>query len=501
MQGLFTIIDYRSIFYNICSNHWSNSMKSSARQASFFFFCMAIIFSSCGPTLSDITKDLIEQGRNDEAIARMKRALVLSPDTPEYLKLMAVANYNKKQYDEAEKLLQQVLKLDEEDDQAAYYLAASYEATQDYSKAIQYYRIYIDLTFLGEYKDVVEARIKLLYRQQMELEAQRALQMEQQLDVAKIPSNTIAILYFENKGKKTELNPLQKGLSEMIITDLSKVKSLKVLERIRLQQLIEEMNLSETDLVDQKTAPRLGKLLGASRLVKGSFFELTGDKINIDAFVAKARTGEIDATTNVAGNMQEFFRMEKDLVFKILDQMKIKLTDDERESILEIPTQNFFALLQYSRGLDYEDQGMYTQAFEAYSQASVADPNFSQAKTNAASAKKSEQIVGPTSSSSTSSGDTKSSDQNQADQKQTQKESAGSSSNRSNKNTSFNNVPPPPPPPSGSSGGSGSGNIINERIGNLIGNINNTVNPGTGSQNSPPSTVIDPLKPPPAPPN
>ena len=480
-------------------------MKSSLRRAILLFTCLAIMQISCGPGLSEITTNLIEQGRNDEAIARMKRALILSPDRPEYIKLMAIAHYNKKQYDDATKLLQQVLKLDEEDDQAAYYIAASYEAKQDYNKAIQYYRIYNELTFFGEYKEVVETRIKLLYRQQMELEAQRALQMEQQLDVAKIPANTIAILYFENKGQKAELNPLQKGLSEMMITDLSKVKSLKVLERIRLQQLIEEMNLSETDMVDQKTAPRLGKLLGANRLIKGSFFDLTGNKINIDAFVAKAKTGEIDASTNISGKVEDFFRMEKDLVFKIIDQMKIKLTDEEREAILEIPTENFFAFLQYSRGLDFEDRGLYTQAFQAYSQAATADPNYSQAKTSAASAKKSEQIVGSTSSSSN---DAKSSEQSQTDQKQSDQKqgqqtttSSGTTSSSTSRTSSFANVPPPPPPPTSSMGGGGAGNIINDRIGNLIGNINNTVNPGTGSQNTPPPSVIDPLKPPPSPPN
>ncbi|MBP6673272.1 MAG: tetratricopeptide repeat protein [Bacteroidetes bacterium] len=483
-------------------------MKRSVHRTAFFSSCLALVLTSCGPSLSDITTDLIDQGRNDEAIARMKRALVLTPDKPEYTKLMAIAHYNKKQYDETVQLLLQVLKMDDEDDQAAYYLAASYEAKQDFNKAIQYYRIYNELTFFGEYKEVVEARIKLLYRQQMELEAQRALQMEQQLDVAKIPSNTIAILYFENKGKKTELDPLQKGLSEMLVTDLSKVKSLKVLERIRLQELVQEMNLSEMDIVDQKTAPRLGKLLGANRLVKGSFFELTGDKINIDAFVAKSRTGEIDATTNISGSVQDFFRMEKDLVFKIIDQMKIKLTDEEREAILEIPTENFFAFLQYSRGLDYEDRGLYTQAFEAYSQAAATDPNFSQAKTSASAAKKAEQIVGPTTTSSNS--DTKSGEASQTDQKSSdtkqsnQSSSSSKSSTTASKSASANVLPPPASSPSGSGGtpggGSGPGGIVTDRITSSLSGINNTVNPGTNSQNTPPPSVIEPLSAPPSPP-
>ncbi|MFA6438647.1 MAG: CsgG/HfaB family protein, partial [Bacteriovoracaceae bacterium] len=402
-----------------------------------------------------------------------------------------------------------------EDDLSAYYLAASYEALHDYNRAIRYYRLYNELTFFGEYKDVVEARIKLLYRQQMEAEARRAMLMEQQLDVSKIPNNTIAILYFENKGQKAELNPLQKGITEMVITDLTKVRSLKVVERIRLHEMMQELNLAETDMVDQRTAPRLGKLLGAFRLVKGSFFELTGDNINIDAFVARTKTGELDVTTNISGNMKDFFRMEKDLVFKIIADLKIKLSDAEREAILEIPTENFFAFLQYSRGLDYEDRGLYTQAFQAYSQAAVSDPNFSQAKTSASSAKKVEQIVGTTTEPSATESETseqKSSEQKASGQK-TQTQSTSASKAGGGKTAPPSTTPPPPPPPPNSSGGgttssspggsSGFGSTV-EQVANRANSSNtsitNTTIPGTGSNNTPQTTVITPLEAPPSPP-
>jgi TolB-like protein len=325
----------------------------------------------------------------------------------------------------------------------------------------------------------------------MEMEAQRALEMEAQLDVAKIPANTVAILYFENKGQRPEYDPLQKGLSEMIITDLSKVRSLKVVERLRLHQLVQEMNLSATDLVDQKTAPRLGKLLGANRLVKGSFFELTGDKINIDAFVTRTRTGQPEVTANITGTMNDFFRLQKDLVFKIIDEMKIKLSDEEREAILEIPTENFFAFLQYSRGLDFEDRGMYTQAFDAYSQAAAADPNFTQAKTNATSAKSSEQIVGPT----TATG------QQQTEAGVTQDQS-GPTTGGTTRPTSGGGAPLSlggPPPASNPINRPGGGSVI-DRLNNVIININNTINPGTGNPNQPPPQVISPLPEPPRPP-
>jgi tetratricopeptide (TPR) repeat protein len=497
------------LFQSIHPFNLERRMKKLFRTLAIPVIGVAVIASSCGPDLAQITSDLIAEGRNDEAIARMNRALVLEPDVPEYKRLMGIALYNKRLYSESVLLFQRVLRDDDEDDQAAYYLAASYEALRDYNRAIQYYRLYNELTFFGEYKDIVEARIKLLYRQQMEAEAQRALEMEKQLDVSRIPNNTIAILYFENKGQKQELNPLQKGLAEMVITDLTKVKSLKVVERLRLHEMMQELNLSETDLVDQRTAPRLGKLLGAYRLVKGSFFELSGDNINIDAFVARTKTGELDATTNISGSMKDFFRMEKDLVFKILSDLKITLTDEEREAILEIPTQNFFAFLQYSRGLDYEDRGLYTQAFQAYSQAATSDPNFSQAKTSASSAKKVEAIVGTTTEATTS--EKQSSEQTTQTQQQS---STSASKSGSGKTAPQSAAPPPPPPPPNSPGGGGgsptspggapsiggSGNQIQDRATQSSNSITNTTVPGTGSSNTPQTTVITPLAEPPKPP-
>ncbi|MFA6541941.1 MAG: tetratricopeptide repeat protein [Bacteroidota bacterium] len=446
---------------------------------------------SCGPSLTEITQSLLEQGKNDEALARMKRAILLDPKEPEYRKLKGIAHYNRGEFKNAIKEFETVLKYDDEDDQAAYYLGASYENLKQFDRAIQYYRLYTELTFYGEFKETVEARIKLLYRQQMEQEAQRALQTENQLDVAKVPSNTVAILYFENKGKKTEYDPLQKGLAEMIITDLSKVKALKIVERIRLQKLIEEMNLGETDLVDPKTAPRLGKLLGAYRLIKGSFFELQQDKVNIDAFVARTKTGALDVTTNISGKMENFFRLEKDLVFNILDEMKIKISDNEREAILEIPTENFFAFLQYSRGLELEDQGLYAQASQAYSQAVQADPSFTQAKTNATSAKNAEQIIESSTSGTQSQNSTSTENSNQ------QSSSSGKSSPSKASSTFSNN--PGLVPSSSPLNRPGSGSVV-EMLSNLGNTITNNLNPGSGNQNQPPPVIRAVLPTPPLPP-
>jgi len=425
----------------------------------------ACIVVSCSPTAYEVTSGLLDQGKNDDAIALARANLSKSPNDPLFLKYLGIGLYNKKYYGDAIAYFERSLAADPEDDQAVYYLASSYEAIVEYAKAIQYYRRYKELTIFGEYRDIVDARIKVLYRQQLQIEAKQALLEESQLDVAAIPTNTIAVLYFENKGSMRNLDPLQKGIADMMITDFSKVRSVRVVERLRLQKLMEELNFGETEMVDERTAPRMGKLLGAFRLVKGSFFDLTSEKLRIDALVAQTRSGQLDGVTDISGNMKEFFRLEKELVFKILGELKITITDQEREAILEVPTENFFAFLQYSQGMDFEDKGMYAQAVQSYTNAVQSDPKFSQARSSLATAKKIQELTG------------------------------GSSSSSGTGAVSPQSVPPPP------SSGSLKADVgaMSERASASSMNVNSGFVPGPSSSPQP-TAVVTPLPEPPKPP-
>jgi len=55
----------------------------------------------------------------------------------------------------------------------------------------------------------------------------------------------------------------------MLITDLSKVATLQVVERIKMQALLDEMSLGTSGLVDPNTASKVGKLLRAHFISTG----------------------------------------------------------------------------------------------------------------------------------------------------------------------------------------------------------------------------------------
>ena len=89
---------------------------------------------------------------------------------------------------------------------------------------------------------------------------------------------TLAVLYFENNSvvDKDKMEPLSKGIADMLITELTNIKAFKVVERERLNDVIDELKLQQTGVFDQSTAQKIGKLLGAQTLLLGSFMNFFG---------------------------------------------------------------------------------------------------------------------------------------------------------------------------------------------------------------------------------
>jgi TolB-like protein len=126
------------------------------------------------------------------------------------------------------------------------------------------------------------------------------------------PPTTIAVLYFDYAGHDQTLEPLKKGLAQMLITDLAVVDTLRVVERERLQALLEEQKLAKSGKIDAGTAARIGKLLGARYLVLGSYFDALG-AFRVDARIVSVETGEIVKSVGANGNADDFLGLEQKL--------------------------------------------------------------------------------------------------------------------------------------------------------------------------------------------
>lgn len=339
---------------------------------------LAILFSNCSTTLYDQGRNALTDGNYDKAIELLKQETANNPQNYEAWRDLGAAEFKINNYKDAEVNLFKAYDLKKDDGETTLNIGLLYEKLEDYDKALNFYKNYNTLS--GSSSDVIEGRMNLISRKKVEKEVKLALQNEEKLKLEPLPDNTIAVLYFQNIGTNKEYDALQKGLTEMLITDLSKVKSLKVVERVKLQKLMDEIKLSSGEQFDKSTAPRFGKLMRANKLVNGTFLDLGGDKLQVNAGYTKTDDGIFQPVKNVSGDINKYFKLQKELVFNIIDDMGIKISDEEREAIQVIPTESYLAFVAYSKGLDYEDKGMYSDAAEQFNQAFSIDPSFNQAQ-------------------------------------------------------------------------------------------------------------------------
>jgi len=317
-----------------------------------------------------------------EAIALLKQAEKEKPDSYKIKRDLGIAFYSARRFDEALAKLQRARDLKPDDSKTAFYHGLTYEAKGMLNEAIGEYKGYLTLKGSRKFKKEISKRIRQLTLEKISSEITEALAQEQNINVGAIPDNTVAVLSFKNLGNSREYDPLQKGLAQMLITDLAKVKKLKVVERLKLQTLLAEIELGSSGVVDAATAPRVGKLLGAKKLVNGAFTDLAGDDFRIDASLTETATSKVLQVDEVTGKLDKLFQMQKELAFSIIDDLGVQLSKEEREAIQKIPTESLLAFIAYSKGLDFEDKGMFSQARQAYQKAVQLDPNFAQAQEN-----------------------------------------------------------------------------------------------------------------------
>jgi len=203
-------------------------------------------------------------------------------------------------------------------------------------------------------------------------QARKLLQDEKTLS-AVTAKNTLAVLYFRNRSGLEELDPVRKGLALMLITDLSTVKDLQVVERVRLQALAEELGLGSSGIVEPDTGPRVGRLLGARWLVGGDIHGAL-QKLNVQSDILEVPADHVLGRPVSEGQLEELFRVEKDLLFEILKLVKIDVTPDEKSRLMKPCSSSWSALIYLFKGADASDRGEYQAAAELYEKSLREDP-------------------------------------------------------------------------------------------------------------------------------
>ncbi len=306
------------------------------------------------------------------------------PNDGVLLTRLGVAYYGQKNWTRARDVLNAAVVLDRSNYRGLVYLGLSYEELGQLDLARATYTQARLRARGNRQRGELDNRLQLLTHKEIQVAARAALAQEATLSQTPPETNTIAVFPFRYLGTNEEMRPLERGIAQLIVGDLGKVRSLKLLEREQVQALVDEMQLAASGRVDPATGARSGRLLRAQNVVQGSIQEPTPESVQLDANAINSVTASVAATGSAGGAMEQLLDAQKQVVFQLLDRLGIAVTPAERQALDERPTRNLQAFLLYSRGLAAEDAGDFGAAASLFNQAAARDPSFRDAGSRAA---------------------------------------------------------------------------------------------------------------------
>ena len=317
-----------------------------------------------------------------EAIARLERDHAANPKSEPVARALGIAYYKAQRWGDARRVLDQATQLDPRDGAAQLYLGLTAEQQNDFAAARTAYSSYMQYGRTRRVRRELEAHLAALTRKEMQLAAKNAVAQEGQIGAQAGSPNTVAVMPLAFTGADTSLKPLERGMADLLVTDLARSPKLVVVERERIQALLDELKLQASDAADPATRVRTGKMLRAGRVVQGSIAQ-QGEALRVDAGVIDVPTTQLTGSTNDQRALDQLFTLEKNIALGLFDKLGVTLTVAERNEIEQRPTRSLTAFLAYSRGLAFEDAGRYDDAVRMFQEAVRIDPGFSRASDKA----------------------------------------------------------------------------------------------------------------------
>lgn len=195
---------------------------------------------------------------------------------------------------------------------------------------------------------------------------------------------TLAVLPFESAD--TAVDDLAVGFAELIIADLGKFPELRLLERGRLDDLLHEQGL-DTSRVDPTTAVRVGRIIAAQRLVRGTMASVGDTAIKFDVGLVNVSSSEVTAAYEGEANANGIFAAERLVVQRLAVALGVAVPPELEARMAERASYAPDAFRSFAKGARQEADGDLSAAADSYTKAAGIAPSFDVAVSKSTSVK------------------------------------------------------------------------------------------------------------------
>jgi serine/threonine protein kinase/Tfp pilus assembly protein PilF len=153
---------------------------------------------------------------------------------------------------------------------------------------------------------------------------------------------SVAVLYFENQSGVKEDEYLRDGITEDIITELSKIRGLNTFSRPTVLAFRDK----------PVTPAQIGQQIGAAFVLTGTV-RRAGARMRISAQLVDTHTDFPLWSERFDREMKDVFEVQDEMARKIAEALRVTLSPQELEALADKPTENTQAYDLYLRGKRY----------------------------------------------------------------------------------------------------------------------------------------------------
>jgi non-specific serine/threonine protein kinase len=190
-------------------------------------------------------------------------------------------------------------------------------------------------------------------------------------EAAHASAKSVAVLYFENPAGAKEDEYFRDGITEDIITELSRIKELWVLTRSAVMAFRDK----------PVAALEVGQQLNAAYVLEGSL-RRAGSQLRITARLVETQTARSVWAERYDRKLEDVFAIQDEIAQSIAKALKVMLSEQEKRAIQKAPTADVQAYDYYLRGRQYFHQfrrKSFDFARQMFARAIVIDPRYARA--------------------------------------------------------------------------------------------------------------------------
>lgn len=184
---------------------------------------------------------------------------------------------------------------------------------------------------------------------------------------------TVSVSDFSVESSNEKYLYIGKGISTLIAGELRRTKGITLLEREKMNKIIEEQKLGLSGLIDESDQIELGKLMSADYIIFGDIIDMA-DNLLISVRMADVTTGEIFWEDNLSAKLENYDYIGAYFAQSIVSELNLAVDDDIIAKVESKTVKDEKAIVALSEGIDAYDNGNEQEAKDKLSTAKELDP-------------------------------------------------------------------------------------------------------------------------------